>query len=168
MDNDLVFDTDLTSYPGYPFPAEVVDAAVAAVRAEVGWHIAPERTETVVVDSAGEFVLLLPTMKLGAVTQVRDLSGTAPAVLTDYRQSAAGMLYRSLRWPLAFAGVEVTFTHGYAFTPADVVAAVAERCQRSLVNSAHSSMTVGSVSYTMRDGATATNTSPLLDPYRLR
>ena len=50
MPNDLLGPNELSGFPGAPFTDQVVDSAVAALRAAAGWHIAPSRTETVAVD----------------------------------------------------------------------------------------------------------------------
>lgn len=150
MVNTLVSPADLSDFPGAPFAQSVVDAAVAAVRLAAGWHIAPLVTETIVLDAEGGTVLHLPTLKLVSVTEVRDLTGDAPVVLSDWRKSRAGMLSRSW-WPCGFESVEVVdMEHGYEATPPELLQVVAEWCQLSGVNSAVRSEAAGgeSIAYT--------------------
>lgn len=125
----LSYGTALDGFPGAPFTPSQVRAAGEQVRVECGWHIAPTVTETLTLDSAGGRVLTLPTLRLVAVTEVRDVTGDTPEVLTGWRQSKVGMLSR-VSWPVGFAAVEVDLTHGYPECPPDLLAVLAERCQR--------------------------------------
>lgn len=166
MANDLLQSSELDEFPGAPFAQSIVDAAVSGLRAEAGWHIAPERTETVTVDGTGEVLLKLPTLRLGTIAEVRDVTDPAlPVVLTDWRVSRAGILYRALGWPLGFGTVEVDMTHGYAEVPADLFALVAERCQRLAINSVASQQAAGPFSMTVREDKG--NSSLRLAPYML-
>lgn len=137
MGNTLVSPAQLSDFPGAPFADALVDAAVAQLRNDAGgWHIAPVITETVTLDHDGGRQLVLPTRKLVAVTEVRDVSGTTPTVLTDYRvDKAAGILERSC-WPVGTAVIEVDLEHGYTETPADLLPLVVQRLQTLQVNSA--------------------------------
>lgn len=127
MANDLASPTDLAGLPGAPFTEAQVDAAVQAVRNAAGWHIAPERTETVVLDIVcAERRLRLPTRKLVAVAEIRDADTDEVVVADTYRVShALAQVKRSSWWTSGFETVEVDMTHGYETTPADVLAVVA-------------------------------------------
>lgn len=167
MSNTLVGPDDLYAYPGAPYADSLLDGVVAAIRSEVGWHIAPVLTETVTIDARGGVLLMLPTLRLVTVTAVRDVTTpAAPVTLTGWRASAAGMLYREEGWPLGFATLEVDMQHGYASTPADVITAIAERAQTAGTNSALASRSVGPFSETYRS-VSEMNTTPLIDRYRL-
>lgn len=122
-----------------------LEAAAAALRGECRWHIAPEVTETVVVDSKGGALLLLPTLLLASVTQVRDLTGDTPAVLTGWRLSRDGFLVRPAGWPLGVSAVEVTMTHGHPACPADLLPVLARRATDS-ASAAASQLRLGSLS----------------------
>lgn len=113
--------------------------AEALVREFCGWHIAPARTVTVKMVSAGGTALLLPSLEVTAVTAVRDVDGTTPETLTGWKRRRFGILYRSIGWPTDH-DIEVDMTHGFAAVPAEVqgvVQAVAHRAvnnPRSQVN----------------------------------
>jgi|SRR5690625_82233 len=124
--DDLVEVGDLEGFPGAPFPPAVVRAAGGAVRAEAGWHIAPEITETVEVVTGGARVALLRSLHVVEVTEVRDLDGE---VLDGWRvNKATGVLTRRHgRWPDV---IVVDLTHGYVECPPELLPVVAERAQR--------------------------------------
>jgi hypothetical protein len=145
MTNTLVDPPDLADYPGAPFPAGTVDAAVANLRETVGWHIAPQVTETLTVHGSNTDLLVLPTLKIVTVTAVRDVSSTTPVTLTGYRvNSKAGLLQREEGWPEGFEVVEVDLTHGLTECPKDLLPAVAWFCQRQTVDASLSSESLGS------------------------
>jgi len=125
----LVDASDLIQFPEAPFAEDLVASAADQVRILCGWHIAPEVTETLTVESWGGPVLSLPTLHLTAVTEVRDVTGTDPAVLDRWRKSQSGMLIRIGGWP--FGTVEVDVTHGYPVCPDGLLAVIAERVQQS-------------------------------------
>jgi hypothetical protein len=127
VDVPLIDEGDLDGFPGAPFPATQVAAAQAGVRAICGWHIAPQVTETVVLDGDGGTLLMLPTLKLVSVAQVRDLTRSEPAAIEGWRWSSAGMLYRSSGWPSGLGAVEVTMTHGYDECPPELLPEIAAR-----------------------------------------
>lgn len=132
--NDLVSHYDLLSYPGGPFGEAGVDAAVEAVRAEAGWHIAPVRTETVLVVSSGGPDLILPSRRVVSVSSA--------AGGTDFELHPGAVLHRKAGcWPVGV--VQVTMTHGYAQIPADLLPLVASR-----VRAVHSSRDPGLASMT--------------------
>lgn len=145
---DLAIVTDLAGQPGGPFTAEGVKSAGDGIRAFCGWHIAPSVTETITIDSYGGPILMLPTLYLTAVTEVVDVSGDTPTVLTGWRKSRAGMLSLPQGWPCGFESVEVTFTHGYAACPAELFPVIAERTQRKVQQESLGSR---SVSYATED-----------------
>lgn len=98
-------------------------ATCAAVRSYCRWHVAPEVTETVTLDVAGYGpMLFLPTLRLGSVSEVRDVTGDEPRTLDGWRKTAAGMLSRPGGWPAGFSAVEVDMVHGYDECPADILA----------------------------------------------
>lgn len=129
----LAVAADLADFPG-AFTLSQIEAASDQIRREAGWHIAPQITETLTVESDGGRVLMLPTMHLASVTAVRQLNddGTTTA-LTDWRghvtpQFKAGILVRSIGWPLG-AVLEVDVVHGYETTPKSLLPVLAARCQ---------------------------------------
>lgn len=93
-------------------------AAISEVRGYCGWHIAPQRTETLTLDGSGLSALLLPTMQVADVAQVIETGSTlAPGT---FEWSAKGMLRKRSGWTDRWRGIEVTLTHGYAEAPAEI------------------------------------------------
>ncbi|WP_107768452.1 hypothetical protein [Nocardioides terrigena] len=99
-------------------PVALIAAASQEVRSYCGWHIAPEVTETVTVEGLGA-TLLLPTLRLTDVTSiVRD---DVTLDLTHVKWKSNGVV---TGYAFGAGDYEVTFTHGYAETPADIAQAV--------------------------------------------
>lgn len=138
----LVTAADLADFPGAPFAEVRVEAAGEALRSEAGWHIAPEVTETLTVDADGGHFLFLPTMRLSAVTEVRDVSGDAPRVLDGWRKSRKGVIYRAGGWPTGFETVEVDVVHGYAACPRELLPVVADYTSRRVTQESLGSRSV--------------------------
>jgi len=146
--NTLVSTSDLMDFPGAPFQEVLVDVAAASVRSEAGWHIAPVVTETIAVRSYGGRELLLPSRRVVSVASV----GT----WTDWVLQSEGVLYRHVGWPLGV--LEVTFTHGFASVPVELLPVLAARAAGAgrLRDPAVSATSVGQVQVSyFRDAATA-------------
>ena len=111
----------LDGFPGAPFDLAVVLAASDSVRHDCGWHIAPEVTETVELESDGPIVALR-SLRVAGVEAVRDAQTNE--VLTGWQLRRAGVLYRSGGWPRL---VEVDLTHGYEVCPHALRPVIAER-----------------------------------------
>lgn len=170
MSNDLATPADLADFPGAPFANALVDAAVGDVRGEVGWHIAPSKTETgVELDSTGGVWLFLPSLYVTAVTLVEDISSDVAIPITDYKLKRDGRLYRASGWPPGISTVRVTMTHGYTDTPPELLAVIAGRCQTLRTDSAVAQESAGQLAVRYRDPATG---QPVMDPvlsrYRIR
>lgn len=163
MPNTLVDPTDIMDFPGGPFEDQVVDAAVASVRAEAGWHIAPQVTQTLTVDSYGGTLLILPSRRIVAVTAVRNVT-TGSETLGNWTRMSGG-IYRRTGWPIGV--LEVDLTHGYATTPEDLLPAVAARAVRLMTprDPELASRTVGQVAETYRAGDGSTPTDPVIARY---
>lgn len=146
----LVTAADLAGFPGAPFSEDRVEAAGEALRTEAGWHIAPEVTETLIVDCEGGHFLFLPTMNLSQVTEIRDMTGDTPKVLTGWRKSRKGVIYRAGGWPCGFEAVEVDVVHGYSECPKELLPVVADYTTRRV---AQESLGSRSVTY-VNDGPT--------------
>lgn len=143
----LAVAADLADYPGAPFADSVVLAAGESVRRDAGWLIAPAATETVVLDGDGGRLLMLPTLHLHDVLEVRDVSGDTPVVLTEWRKTRAGMIeLTSGFWPRGFEVIEVDMVHGYDACPEDLLPALAFRAQQAKVNRASGGVRLGSLS----------------------
>lgn len=149
---ELVTAEDLAGFPGAPFSDQVVRTVAESVRGECGWHIAPVVTETITVDSPGGEVLLLPTLKIGEVTAVRDVTAETPRAVTGWRASPSGMLVLTGGWPRGYAAIEVDLTHGYTTCPDDLLGVIAERAKRGIRDSTVQQESLGSRSVTYRAG----------------
>ena len=130
MANDLAAPADLDGLPGAPFTNDEVDAAVSALRAECGWHIAPMSDDpvTIALDVPWrESWLNLPTLKLVTVDEVRTTSDDAVVDPNTYQVSMAQGGIRLLCgfWPYGFGTIEVDFTHGYESCPPDLLPVIA-------------------------------------------
>lgn len=151
--------------------AEARARAEAEVRAYCGWHIAPSRSDTLVVDGSGAMVQALPTLRVTALTALSE-EGTA-VDLAEVEWSEAGFLRRTTPFTARLRGVSVTVTHGYDAIPLDVQAVIDRLTTRGVQSSSSVYAQVGQVSYaTGADGlpATATLTEldrAVLDRYRL-
>lgn len=154
MSNDLVSPEDLSAFPDAPFADEVVDAAVAELRASAGWHIAPERTETITLDSEGGTLVTLPSLRVVAVSAVRDVCGEVAMPVAGFRWSRSGVMHGHC-WPQGFQSLEVDLTHGYETCPGDLLPVVAAIAQGIKFNSSVSQQSAGPFAQT------ATNLSTL-------
>lgn len=154
---------------------DAADACIAAARSFVeqycGWHIAPVREDTVLLDGNGLKILQLPSLHVLSVATVEVDGELLPE--NQYTWSVKGLLrLRHGVWPHEFRSVEVRFTHGFEDCPAidSVVATLAERAL--MTPAGISAMTVGgrSESYGRGAGAGIAATGQeysILDPYRL-
>lgn len=131
----LLYASELDGFAGSPFTDEAVAAVGERIRDACNWHVAPVVTETLTVDSRGGTVLALPTLRLTAVSAVRDVTGTTPVTIDSatYRWSVNGTLIRRhwLCWPSGPRAVEVDVIHGYTKCPAALLEWAAEMCRVS-------------------------------------
>lgn len=99
---------------------EVVRAlneALARARRYCGWHVSPIRSETLMLNGDGGYELFLPTLKIGAITEIT-IDGEPIDLSTVKRDAEApGVLIRYC-WPCGFSNITVTLTHGYTATEA--------------------------------------------------
>lgn len=112
--------------------ADRLEQAEGVVRGFCGWHIAPSRTETVLLRSRSGNTLLLPSLHVTAVSTVQDDS-TALVVEDDYTWSPAGVLTRLGYWGDNTI-VAVGMTHGYEEVPPEVTGVVQAIAQRAVSN----------------------------------
>lgn len=155
----LVYAVDLADFPGAPFKDSTVKAAAGQVRRICGWHIAPSLTQSLTLDHDGSSVLYLPSLRVTDVASVRDLTGSTPREISNWRWSGAGMIEGS--FPGGFRAVEVTLTHGYAECPDDLLPVLASRTQRRAMQESLGSR---SVSYSAEGDRAFEST---LESYRL-
>lgn len=104
--------------------ARMLAAALAAARADVGWHVSPVRVDDVItVNGPGGYKLRLPTRKIVALTEVEDngvvldipdsgSSATTADVVFD--AEVPGLLIRQNGcWSTGYSSVVVTLDHGF-------------------------------------------------------
>lgn len=108
----------------------MLDGAIAAATEFCGWHIAPNVSETVVVDGSGTRLQTLPTMWLTDVDKVTEDGRILPANSVDW--SSYGVLEKrdGGLWTSRRGGVEVRYSHGFDTPPAwltTMICAVAGR-----------------------------------------
>lgn len=157
VDAPLVRSEDLQSFRGAPFVQAVADAAAGAVRAECGWHIAPEVDQTVRL-RGGSATLLLPTLRLVDIASITDTDGNA---VTGWDWFENGVV--ELAWGSFPRVVLVTFTHGYPACPPELLSAVAERAREQAAGRVKS-QTAGTFSVSMD---TAEDPFSVLAKYRI-
>lgn len=132
-DSALLEASDLAGFPGGPFAAGVVASACALLRSHADWHIAPEVTEDLIVESHGGREVYLPTLMLTEITEVRDITtGDGSTILTGYWTVATdkfkgGVVTRPGGWPVGL--LSFTVQHGFNGCPPDLAGAVAELCR---------------------------------------
>lgn len=122
--------------------AELLEQAEAVVRSWCGWHIAPERTETVLLDTTASPYLMLPTLRLVAVTAVTLDGDTVDLSTVEWSES--GYLRRHWgttpvsprTWNAGPRRVAVTFTHGFEVPPPGVTGVVQALAKRAKANTA--------------------------------
>lgn len=102
----------------------MLNAALAAARREVGWHVSPVKTaDEIVVDGPDSRILFLPTRRIVELTSV-DEDGTALDPATKLRWSKGGppgLLDRPVGvrkrsggyWSGDYQAITVVMTHGY-------------------------------------------------------
>jgi hypothetical protein len=166
---DLVSAGEIAEFPGAPFPADVLTSAGETVRRICGWMIAPPVADQVVtLDSEGGQYLFLPTLYLTALGQVRDMRDPAnPVVLTDVKWERNGTLYRRHRFPCGFQNVEVTFTHGYAACPKELLPVVAAAARTQGDSRLPRQQSLGSASISYETSSAATSAQKVLDAYTI-
>lgn len=112
-------------------PEQRLEQAEGEVRGYCGWHIAPEKQTTMVLDGPGSATLLLDTLHVTTVEAVR-VDGVSLA--TDaYRWSTAGVITR-LDGRAWLGRVEVDLTHGHSRVPPEVTGIVQAVAQRAVNN----------------------------------
>lgn len=89
--------------------------ARAVITTLCGWHVTPQREDTITVDTTGDNVVFLPTKKL---VDVLDLTVDGKPVAPEhYAFSEDGMLHLDHRVPAGFRKLTATIIHGYASAP---------------------------------------------------
>lgn len=157
MGNDLVAPDALSGLPGAPFTDSEVDLAVATLRGALGWHVAPQRTETVVRDiNWPARWVTLPTKALVSVAEVRRLDDGDVIAADRYRVSKAVNSIRQCGiWPVGHATLEIDMTHGYTECPPELLPVLAEIAAGSRGATAGPARSVNNGIYSVQFGDTA-------------
>lgn len=155
----LVSAAALAGFRGAPFPETVVEAAAETVRADCGWHIAPEVEQTIKVRTYGADNVNLPSLKVAEVLSVVDRDGTP---VTGWEDWENGMLERPGGFPET---IVVTFRHGYPSCPKDLHGIIAERSGSQVTGRVKAESLAGRS--VQLDGGYDPNTPAILAAYRL-
>lgn len=143
----------------------VIDRVVDTVRQLCGWHVWPEREETIVVDSAGDSTIFLPTLHLADVLSVKARDVEIEADRWEWSESG-WLKTRHGRWPDGARAITVEAVHGFRSCPA-LVAVCAQMIGRSLT-AGQDGYTVGGITVGARSGITPQSTEwRIIDRYRL-
>jgi len=153
----------------------LVAASEALVRAYCGWHVAPSRDETFVMDGPGGHELMLPSLYVTEVASVTE-DDVVLVADTDYEWSANGRVWTPGLWTTTLRGISVDVTHGYDVVPLEVQAVVLGVASRAAASpNGIVSQTAGpfSVTYSQTSSNTAGGISLLalemsvLDRYKI-
>lgn len=129
-----------------------VAVACALVRGACGWHIGPSVDVDLTLDVEGGTVLLLPSLHVTAVSEVRDREGN---LLEGWEWSDAGILRRPGGWPVGLRAVTVSLSHGLESIPLDLASVVAgiaaTRADGRAVPVGLKSRAIGGITYTYAD-----------------
>lgn len=110
-----------------------LEQAQELVRDYCRWHIAPNRPETVTLDGSGSAKLILPTLRLTAVTSITE-DGTLIDP-TEYTWAPNGVITRLCGWWCSKPqSVVVIFEHGYETVPPVVIGVTRAIAQRAVDN----------------------------------
>lgn len=151
---------DLAEFPGAPFTQSIVDAVVTRLERELGWHVAPVKTETLrarMPAGAARDQLLLPSRHVTGVTAVRKANG---APILGWTLTGASEAILEGCWGPGWYDVDAT--HGYEKVPADLLAAIAAACVQERTDPSISSWTSGPFSASLRAGGAPAAAATLL------
>lgn len=160
----------------------ILEGATAMIQSYTGQHLERVASDTVTLDGTGTRLLVLPELPVNAVAAVVIITGDVETTLDDstYYVGAGGILYRRDGvWPCLPGTVRVTYDHGYAAIPADLVSmairtAAELRTTAPVSAGAVTSESIGnySIGYASSSGTQNLRLSDddrrLLDPYRKR
>ena len=101
-----------------------IDAVVSAMRRYCGWMPFPQRSETFLLDGFGQLPLLLPSLHIENLTEVKVNGKTVPLEQIEWSHTGVVYLHSSpewidlrepnpVPWPKRLRGIEVTATHGF-------------------------------------------------------
>lgn len=166
--------SDYARVPPPPNAATLLEAASGVVRTYCGWSISAETVEGQPRDGDGSSLLLLPTLRLTAVTAVV-LAGRALVDGVDFDWSTAGIIQRlpyGRCWPHKKRAIVTSYRHGYVLVPAEIKAVVVALAARSATAPAGLvQQTVGAITYRWAEAASSFGPTDgekaVLDRYRV-
>lgn len=152
----------LLADPPIEYPPGAVKAAEAMVRAYCGWHIAPAVTETLTLDGKGGSILVLPSLRVTAITTV--VADGVTLAASAYSWSQSGLVERvNGFWPRKFRSIAVSLTHGYTTCPLEVRDFIQQLAENGAATPPLTKAQVGQVVVTYSAQSPAWS---VLDPYR--
>jgi hypothetical protein len=109
-----------------------VTEAAAAIRNYTNQYLELVEDETIMLDSRGGTRLFLPELPVTEVTEVVEDDDTL-VVTTDYKLGQWGILHRvgGAKWDKGIQIIEVTYSHGYAILPDDIIAIATRAAARA-------------------------------------
>lgn len=109
-----------------------VEEATAAIRNYTRQYLELVSGETITLDSKGWARLFLPELPVVSVAAVVE-DGETLTVDDDYKLGEHGILHRTggAKWASGIQIIEVTYTHGYATLPDDIVAIATRAASRA-------------------------------------
>lgn len=150
------------SDPSQTVTQDDVDRAVATVRRLAGWHVWPVREETITVDTPGDPLIILPTLR---VEDVIDVTVEGQQVDMDTVSWSADGMITLQRAPRGLRRVAVTLRHGFESAP-DLAGVCLKMADRSV--QVQGSVSVGGISVGATAGITPQSTEwRVLDMYKL-
>lgn len=165
MANDMLTPEELIGFPGAPYGAAAVDAAVGALRAECEWHISPTRVDTWTLRTGGSDTLVLPTLHIQKILAVEaPLAVYAGTWWAAVRDLSDGVLLMPGGWP---AIVTITVQHGWEDCPPELKALVADRARTTTGGGRVRSESIGGRSVTLESGAADASADAVLSKYML-
>lgn len=97
-----------------PETVRVLAAALGAARRYCGWHVTPVLPSVpVTIDGPGSPLLVLPTLRLVAITALAEDDTTID--LSTVTWSSRGLVRKKTRgcWTCEYGGITATITHGF-------------------------------------------------------
>ena len=103
-----------------PYAEQAIRAATAAIQSYCEQRIERVEDDEIWLDGYGGSILFLPELPVVAVSQV--VEGGVTLTASDYTLGQHGMLHRARGpWSRGVQNIRVTYTHGYAPIPDQIV-----------------------------------------------
>lgn len=167
MADNAVAPTALDKFRGAPFLQPNIDAAVASIRTQCEWHIAPVLEQTFEVDASprGFFI---PTLRLVEIVSMVDGDDQEKNLLAESRKLRVygrGRV-KLISGPVLPEFVKVTVRHGHDAFPPELLPVVAARA-RDAAQGRTRTESLAARSLTLDLSGEAALDALLLDKYKL-